>query len=130
MGKGHIRLHRQKKIIGRSTRMITVMFSIVALLAITTGKIGAQTLTISQDRTERDVNGNGVIYKRALEAMESDPTGVFSGVPVINERMNVGVFVKLDLVSTGGPVTNIQWTVPGDASRDTTIISNTTTGAG
>ena len=130
MEKMYVRLQRQEARIGRATRMITVVFSVVALLAITAGKIGAQTLTISQDRTERDVNGNGVIYKRALEAMELDPTGVFSSVPVINERMNVGVFVKLDLVSTGGPVTNIQWTVPGDAIKDTTIISNTATGAG
>ena len=106
-----------------------MLFSVVALLAITSSKMAAQTLTISQDRTERDINGNGVIYQRALEAMEIDPTGVFSGIP-INERMNVAVFVKLDLVSTGGPVTNIQWTVPGDVIKDTTIISNTATGAG
>ena len=130
MKKMYARLQRREKIIGRSTRMITMLFSVVALLAITSSKMAAQTLTISQDRTERDINGNGVIYQRALEAMEIDPTGVFAGVPVINERMNVGVFVKLDLVSTGGPVTNIQWTVPGDAIKDTTIISNTTTGAG
>ncbi|MFM1551088.1 MAG: hypothetical protein ACKJSG_16905, partial [Lentisphaeria bacterium] len=129
MKKMYARLQRREKIIGRSTRMITMLFSVVALLAITSSKMAAQTLTISQDRTERDINGNGVIYQRALEAMESDPTGVFAGIP-INERMNVAVFVKLDLVSTGGPVTNIQWTVPGDVIKDTTIISNTATGAG
>ena len=93
MEEMYTRLQRQEARIGRATRMITLMFSVVALLAITAGKIGAQTLTISQDRTERDVNGNGVIYQRALQAMELDPTGVFSSVPDINERMNVGVFV-------------------------------------
>ena len=108
---------------------------LVALVAVallfTPNQAQAQTLSISQDRTVRDTNGNGVIYQRALEAMELDPTGVWSGVPVA-ERMNVGVFVKLDLVATpgGATVTNIQWTIPGQVFKDTILASNKSTGAG
>lgn len=101
--------------ITRFTRAGVVCASVVVGLAVLLWPAGAwsQTLSISQDRSLRDTFGNGVIYQRALEAMELDPTGVFAGVPVA-QRMNVGVFVKLDLVATppGATVTGVQWTIP------------------
>ena len=69
-----------------------------------------------------------VIPPRALEALELDPLGFFAGVPQ-DERMNVGVRVRLD-ADAAGALSNIQWTISGQVIKDYTILSNRATGKG
>lgn len=116
---------------GISSPTAFLLVAVFVLIGLTPVSAMAQTLQIEHDRSERDVEGDGYIYPRAFEALKEDPTGVWDGVPE-EERMNVGVAVRLDLdiEPEDAEIEDIEWEIEGNTIQDTTITSTSASNYG